>query len=88
VGSASCTDVEVENDGAALATVPGTLDPGTYDVIAQDGADTFVFPSGFTVQAAAAAEGCACGASSPGGSAFVVVVGMAVLVRLRIRRRR
>jgi hypothetical protein len=57
IGSSSGKDVEVQSATAALVTVPGDLAPGTYDVIAQDGGDTFVFPSGFTVTPAAPSGG-------------------------------
>jgi len=73
VGSAACEGVQVQNDGAALCTVPGTLEPGTYDVIAQQGTASVVFPSGFSVTAG----GCACSSAqtaAPFGALFVVAL--------------
>ena len=84
VGSATCADVQVQNAGALLCTVPSTLAAGTYDVIAQQGAATFVFPSGFTVTPAVGGCGCAA-ASADGTAAFALVVAVAIA---RARRRR
>ena len=67
VGPATCGDEQIENAGALLCTVPGTIDVGTYDVIAQNGADVFVFPSGFSVAAGESppqAGGCASSSST------------------------
>ena len=84
VGSAVCTDVQVLNDGALQATVPGTLPAGVYDVIAQVGASTFVFPSGFTVTAGAAGV---CGCSMRGDGATFAGVGLGLLLCAARRRR-
>jgi hypothetical protein len=61
IGPEPCTDVDVQNEGAALCNASPALPAGVYDVIAQTGAATFLFASGFTVSAAG---GCACASSS------------------------
>ncbi len=82
IGAEQCSDVDVQNDGAALCNASAALQPGSYDVIAQSGAETFVFPSGFTVDAAG---GCACASSS---SPFATVTALGALLALRMLRRR
>jgi hypothetical protein len=89
VGSATCGDLAVQNAGALLCTVPSTLPPDTYDVIAQNGADVFVFPSGFTVDPAGAPKSsCGCNSSASAASATTSLasappeVGLALLALL------
>jgi hypothetical protein len=69
VGPAQCAGVQVLSAAAVQCTVPGTLAPGIYDVVAQDGRELFVFPSSFAV----AAGGCSCagGTLAPAWCALV-----------------
>jgi hypothetical protein len=57
VGSIQLTGVSVQNESGALGMLPAGGVPGTYDVIAQVGAETAVYPSGFTITAGDGGDG-------------------------------
>lgn len=79
VGATDATDIAVENEGAALATVPAGLAPGTYDVIAQVGSATFVYPSGFAVMSTS------CGSCAGARGAWPPIIVLATLMVVRRR---
>jgi hypothetical protein len=57
VGSTQLTNVSVQGETGAIGTLPSGVEPGTYDVIIQQGADMAVYPSGFTVTAGDGGDG-------------------------------
>lgn len=79
VGSTQLTNVSVQNESGAIGTLPAGVAPGTYDVIAQVGGESAVYPSGFTVTAGDGGDG---GLMLTGIQPGSVVVGQEVSVTL------
>ena len=91
VGPTRLSNVLVQSDSAALATVPAGIAPGVYNVVANRGAEQFSLDQGFIVEEAAkggsggSSDGCQV---APGTSNGVIGLILALATGLFVARRR
>lgn len=91
IGPTRLTQVTVQNETVALATVPAGITPGVYDVVVSQGADQYVFTQGFSVEDAspAASSGGGSGGgcqTSPGRGGSLLALLLAAAVGWMVRR--